>query len=153
MAPLVFAEPIEIEQELHCGVGSLGPVELKIPYIVDRDAAVLADFVCGANEDDYHYTGVNWERDAELATVADIRNVIEGDQDPSGNGKLSLQRGIEVGHIFKLGQKYSESMAVQIQDASGSNVAPHMGCYGFGVTRTIAAVVEQCHDEKRHAVA
>ena len=148
VAPLVFADPDEIEKELHCGVGSLGPVELNIPFIVDRDAAALADFVCGANEDDYHYAGVNWERDAELATVADIRKVVEGDQDPSGKGKLSLQRGIEVGHIFKLGQKYSESMTVQIQDPNGSNIAPYMGCYGFGVTRTIAAVVEQCHDDK-----
>lgn len=148
IAPIEFATPEEVDVVLQCGVGSLGPVGLKIPYIVDRDAAALADFVCGANEDDYHYTGVNWERDANLKKVVDLRNVVEGDKDPSGNGILRLQRGIEVGHIFKLGQSYSDSMRVHIQDAEGINIAPHMGCYGFGVTRTIAAVVEQCHDNE-----
>ncbi|MCY4657159.1 MAG: proline--tRNA ligase [Gammaproteobacteria bacterium] len=145
--PFQFADPNDIENSLNCSIGSIGPVGLEIPYYVDRDAAALADFVCGANEDNYHYTGANWERDAHLQDIVDIRNVVEGDLEPNGTGRLLLKRGIEVGHIFKLGRKYSESMRVAIQDQEGAPIAPAMGCYGFGVTRTVAAVIEQCHDE------
>ena len=147
-APLRFASPERIAESLSCGVGSLGPVGLSIPFYVDRDAAALADFVCGANEDDIHFVGVNWDRDARAENVEDLRNVVEGDRDPEGKGQIRLQRGIEVGHIFKLGQKYSEAMRVSIQQQDGQGIAPYMGCYGFGVTRTVAAAVEQCHDEK-----
>ena len=147
-APLRFASPERIAESLPCGVGSLGPVGLSIPYYVDRDAAALADFVCGANEDDFHFVGVNWDRDSKAEYIEDLRNVVEGDRDPEGKGQIRLQRGIEVGHIFKLGQKYSEAMRVSIQQQDGQGIAPYMGCYGFGVTRTVAAAVEQCHDEK-----
>lgn len=146
--PLAFASPDEVQDQLKCGVGSLGPVGLNIPFYIDRDAAAIADFVCGSNTDDYHYTGANWDRDVDANNICDLRSVVEGDLEPSGQGTLRLQRGIEVGHIFKLGQKYSESMSVSIQDQAGASIAPYMGCYGFGVTRTIAAIVEQSHDDK-----
>ncbi|MDE0659292.1 MAG: proline--tRNA ligase [Gammaproteobacteria bacterium] len=145
--PLEFAGQAEIEAALGVGIGSIGPVELALPMIADSSAASMSGFVCGANADDYHYVGANWQRDvASNVRVADIRNVVEGDPAPDGSGPLSFLRGIEVGHIFKLGTKYSETMGVTVQNASGRDIVPIMGCYGFGVSRMVAAVVEQCHD-------
>ena len=130
------------------GFGSLGPVGLDIPVIVDRAAAQLADFVCGANRDGYHLTGVNWERDLPLPRVEDIRNVVEGDPSPDGQGRLQIKRGIEVGHIFQLGTKYSDAMDAKVLDENGKNITMTMGCYGIGVTRIVAAAIEQNHDER-----
>ena len=146
--PLTFATDAEIEGALGVQTGSIGPVGLRIPLLVDGSAATLQSFVCGANEDGYHYTGANWARDVgEAIRTADIRNVEEGDAAVDGSGPLRFMRGIEVGHIFKLGTKYTDSLNVAIQDANGAEVAPVMGCYGFGVSRCVAAVVEQCHDD------
>ena len=145
--PFAFATQEEIRAALGVGVGSLGPLGLDLPVFVDGSAAALASFVCGANEDRQHYTGVNWARDVGKAQTVDVRNVLSGDAAPDGSGPLALKRGIEVGHIFKLGTKYTRAMNVSIQDGAGRGVAPLMGCYGFGVTRTVAAVVEQCHDD------
>ena len=146
--PLEFASQADIEAALGVGIGSIGPVGLTLPVVADSSAAAMASFVCGANVDDYHYVGANWQRDVTGAVrVADIRNVVEGDPAPDGSGPLQFLRGIEVGHIFKLGTKYSEAMGVTVQDASGRDVVPLMGCYGFGVSRMVAAVVEQCHDD------
>ena len=127
--------------------GSIGPIGLDLPLLVDASAATLASFVCGANEDGYHYLGANWSRDVgDAIRSVDMRDVEEGDQAADGSGPLKFMRGIEVGHIFKLGTKYTRALKVSIQDADGSEVAPIMGCYGFGVSRCVAAVVEQCHD-------
>jgi prolyl-tRNA synthetase len=147
-SPLVFASDAEIQAQLGCSPGSIGPVGLKCPVIVDRDAAQLADFVCGANEDGYHFSGTNWERDAALVRVEDLRNVVEGDLSPDGQGALSIKRGIEVGHIFQLGTKYSKAMNVSVLDENGRNSIVEMGCYGIGVSRIVAACIEQCHDDK-----
>ena len=145
--PLTFATDAEIEGALGVQTGSIGPVGLAVPLLVDASAAMLRSFVCGANADGYHHTGANWARDvAESIRTADIRNVEAGDAAVDGSGPLRFMRGIEVGHIFKLGTKYTESLNVAIQDATGAEVAPVMGCYGFGVSRCVAAVVEQCHD-------
>ena len=145
--PLEFASQADIEAALGVGIGSIGPVGISLPVVADSSAAALSSFVCGANVDDYHYVGANWQRDVTGAVrVADIRNVVEGDPAPDGSGPLQFLRGIEVGHIFKLGTKYSETMGVTVQDASGHDVVPLMGCYGFGVSRIVAAIVEQCHD-------
>lgn len=145
--PLSFAPEERIKEELGVGVGSIGPVGLNISTIVDRSAAHLADFICGANEDDYHFTGVNWERDAALARVEDIRNVVTGDPSPCGEGKLEIKRGIEVGHIFQLGTKYSQAMNASVLDENGKDVVMSMGCYGIGVTRVVASAIEQNHDD------
>ena len=147
--PLRFATETEAEAATGAPFGSIGPVGLSIPCFVDRDAAALADFVCGANQSDHHLTGVNWGRDCPLPEerIVDLRNVVPGDQAPDGSGPLAFLRGIEVGHIFQLGRKYSDAMSVEVQDASGDNLAPIMGCYGMGVTRLVAAVIEQNHDE------
>ena len=128
--------------------GSIGPVGLpdSIPVIVDRSAAVLADFVCGGNQDGTHYRGANWIRDARITRIADIRKVVEGDPSPDGGGALKIARGIEVGHVFQLGQKYAESMAASVLDDGGKNAVMHMGCYGIGVSRIVAAAIEQNHD-------
>ncbi len=145
--PLEFANQADIEAALRVGTGSIGPVGLALPIVADPSAAAMPSFVCGANVDDYHYVGANWQRDvASSVRVVDIRNVVEGDPAADGSGPLDFLRGIEVGHIFKLGTKYSEAMNVTVQDASGGDVVPIMGCYGFGVSRLVAAVVEQCHD-------
>ena len=129
------------------GFGSLGPVGLDLPVIVDRSAAQLADFTCGANEDDTHLTGVNWGRDCPLGQVADLRDVIAGDPSPDGKGHLQIKRGIEVGHIFQLGTKYSEAMNARVLNENGKNVTVTMGCYGIGVSRIVAAAIEQNHDD------
>ncbi len=146
--PLQMADEAEVRQVLGAGFGSLGPVGLKINLIVDRSAAHLADFTCGANRDDYHLTGVNWERDCPLQRVEDLRNVVEGDPSPDGQGSLQIKRGIEVGHIFQLGTKYSQSMGASVLDENGKSVTMTMGCYGIGVSRIVAAAIEQNHDDK-----
>lgn len=145
-----FAQEEEIKLVLGAGPGSLGPVNCpqEVKIIVDRDAACLADFVCGANEEGFHYKGVNWERDTSAFEVADLRNVVEGDQSPDGKGVLKSARGIEVGHIFKLGTEYSAKMGAKVLDQNGKPVELIMGCYGLGVGRVIAAAIEQHHDDK-----
>lgn len=147
-SPLQFADEKEIKKAMGAGPGSLGPVALSIPCIVDRDAAQLADFVCGANEDGFHFTHVNWERDVPLTNIADLRNVVEGDLSPDGQGHLCFARGIEVGHIFQLGDKYSRSLDATIIDETGQKIAMQMGCYGIGVSRVVAAAIEQHHDQR-----
>lgn len=148
ISPLKFASESEVRAHVGCNVGSIGPVKLKIPFYVDRSAARVNDFVCGANEDDYHLTGVNWERDESLqkSAMRDLRIVQEGDPAPDGSGPISIQRGIEVGHIFKLGTKYSRSMDASVLNEHGETVYPLMGCYGIGITRLAAAIIEQQHD-------
>jgi len=146
-APLTMANEQQIEESLNCTIGSLGPVGLTIPVIVDASAAYLADFVCGANETDFHYTGVNWSTDAGEFKVADIRNVLAGDASPDGKGTLEIKRGIEVGHIFQLGDKYSQAMNCGVLDENGKHKILSMGCYGIGVSRIVAAAIEQNHDK------
>ncbi len=145
--PVRFASDEEIQGAVGAGPGSLGPVNLPIPCIVDHSVAVMADFAGGANLDGKHYFGINWGRDVDLPMEADLRNVVEGDPSPDGKGTISLARGVEVGHIFQLGTKYSESMnAVVLGEDGKSHVMP-MGCYGIGVSRIVAAAIEQNHDE------
>ncbi|QHJ11197.1 Proline--tRNA ligase [Paraglaciecola mesophila] len=146
-APLTMASEVQIEEAIGCAVGSIGPVGLNIPVIADHSAAVLADFVCGANENDVHYTGANWDRDAKEYQQADIRNVQAGDPSPDGKGTLEIKRGIEVGHIFQLGSKYSEAMNCGVLDENGKHQVLNMGCYGIGVSRIVAAAIEQNHDK------
>ncbi len=147
LSPLQFATEAEISDAIGVNTGSIGPVGLTIPVYADLAASFVSDFTCGANQDGHHFTGVNWGRDAECTDIVDIRTVQEGDPAPDGSGPLSMMRGIEVGHIFQLGTKYSESMGASIQDPNGYVVYPHMGCYGIGITRLAAAIVEQCHDD------
>ena len=147
-APLRMADEAEIRAAMGAGAGSLGPVGANVPVIVDYAAAHIADFAAGANEDDYHYFNINWERDVPLGKVADLRNIVEGDLAPDGSGSLSIRRGIEVGHIFQLGKKYSEAMGLKVQLEDGGSAIPLMGCYGIGVTRVVAAAIEQNHDER-----
>lgn len=146
-APLAFATDEEINAVMGAGPGSLGPINLSIPCIVDRAVAVASDFSAGANIEDKHYFGLNWGRDLELPQVEDIRNVVEGDISPDGQGTLSIKRGIEVGHIFQLGTKYSEAMNATVLGDNGKPVPMTMGCYGIGVTRVVASAIEQNHDE------
>ncbi|MCO5976889.1 proline--tRNA ligase [Ideonella oryzae] len=146
-----FATVAEIEDHFGCKPGYLGPIGLKKPVkvIADRTVARMADFVCGANEPDFHLTGVNWGRDLpEPDVVADIRNVVEGDPSPDGQGVLAIQRGIEVGHVFLLGTKYSKDMNATFLDETGKPQLMVMGCYGIGVTRILGAAIEQNHDER-----
>jgi prolyl-tRNA synthetase len=146
-SPLSFASDEQIRQVAGCSAGSLGPVGLDIPVIADHAALQMADFVCGANTDGQHLTGVNWERDCPVPQAADIRNVVDGDPSPDGKGRLAIVRGIEVGHIFQLGRKYSEAMDASVLDENGKSVVMTMGCYGIGVTRIVAAAIEQNHDD------
>tara|TARA_R110002074_G_scaffold81724_1_gene182952 strand:- start:4377 stop:6077 length:1701 start_codon:yes stop_codon:yes gene_type:complete len=147
--PLMLADDDDIQHVSKCDAGYIGPLNIDIPMIVDRSAANMANFVCGANENDKHYTGVNWGRDlAEPVRIEDIRQVVEGDQSPDGLGTLTIARGIEVGHIFQLGTKYSTAMNACVLDENGKNQTMTMGCYGIGVTRVIAAAIEQNHDDK-----
>jgi prolyl-tRNA synthetase len=146
-----FATVAEIEDHFGCKPGYLGPLNLRKPVkiVADRTVARMADFVCGANEVDFHYTGVNWGRDLpEPDVVADIRNVVEGDPSPDGKGVLAIQRGIEVGHVFYLGTKYSKAMNATFLDETGKPQFFEMGCYGIGVTRILGAAIEQGHDER-----
>jgi prolyl-tRNA synthetase len=150
--PLIFVTPGEVELAAGCEPGSIGPVGLKIAVIADESAARLADFVCGANVNGKHLVNVNWGRDAAEPAVADLRKVVDGDPCPdSGKGRcdgtLTIRRGIEVGHIFQLGTKYSEAMQATVLDEAGKSVAMPMGCYGIGVSRVVAAAIEQNHDD------
>ncbi len=147
LAPLEMASDQEIINASSAQPGSVGPVDLKLPIIVDRDAAVLSDFVCGANKNDCHLTGVNWQRDANYSEVFDCRNIVEGDASPDGKGTLTIKRGIEVGHIFQLGTKYSQAMKANVLAENGKAVTLTMGCYGIGVSRIVAAAIEQNHDD------
>ena len=147
-SPLCFASDAQIQKATGCPVGSLGPVGLTIPVIVDFSAAALTDFVCGANEDGKHLRGVNWGRDLPEPETADLRNAVDGDPSPDGNGTLTIARGIEVGHIFQLGTRYSETMKATVLDEQGKEVPMVMGCYGIGVSRIVAAAIEQNHDER-----
>ncbi len=143
--PIEFASEADILAATGANPGSIGPVAVALPLVVDPEAAAVADFVCGANRDGYHFTGVNWERDVSLANacILDVRNVAEGDLAPDGQGRLCFQKGIEAGHIFQLGTLYSEAMQATYLDRSGKPATPIMGCYGIGVTRLAAAVIEQ----------
>jgi len=147
-APLTFATEEEIRAAVGAGPGSLGPVGLELPIVIDRSVEKMSDFAAGANRDGKHLIGVNWERDLPLPQVADIRNVVEGDASPDGKGTLQIKRGIEVGHIFQLGTKYSDAMKASVQGEEGRNQTLTMGCYGIGVTRVVAAAIEQNHDER-----
>ncbi|MDO6694063.1 proline--tRNA ligase [Aliiglaciecola sp. 3_MG-2023] len=146
-APLTMANDQQIFQDLNCEAGSIGPLELSIPVIVDKSAAHLTDFVCGANKTGFHFTGANWDRDIVDYQVADLRNVEAGDPSPDGQGSLEIKRGIEVGHIFQLGDKYSEAMGCGVLNEQGKHQVLAMGCYGIGVSRIVAAAIEQNHDK------
>jgi prolyl-tRNA synthetase len=148
-SPLEFAAEEDILRSCHCNPGSIGPIGLTIPIIADRSVMLMSDFVCGANEDGKHFQGVNWERDLPIPEhVVDIRTVVEGDPSPDGNGEITLARGIEVGHIFQLGTKYSASMKAGVINEGGKNQIMLMGCYGIGISRVVAAAIEQNHDDK-----
>jgi len=145
--PLTMASEEEIRAAVGAGPGSLGPVGLEMPIVIDRSVALMSDFGAGANVDGKHYFGINWERDVALPKVADLRNVVEGDPSPDGKGVLSIKRGIEVGHVFQLGRKYSEAMNATVLGDEGKAVHPWMGCYGIGITRVVASAIEQNHDQ------
>ncbi|MGI9238932.1 MAG: proline--tRNA ligase [Woeseiaceae bacterium] len=146
-SPLTMAGPEEIRKATGCAPGSAGPIGLDIPIFFDHATAVMGDFVCGANEADMHYLGVNLERDLAVPDTVDIRNVVSGDPTPGGQGTLSITRGIEVGHIFQLGDQYSDAMGASVQDPEGKNQSMEMGCYGIGITRIVGAAIEQNHDD------
>lgn len=146
-SPLQFLDDKAVRELTGCDVGSVGVKDLNCPVIVDLTVANMSDFVCGANRDDHHLTGVNWQRDAEFQQQADIREARAGDPSPDGRGRLKQARGIEVGHIFQLGDKYSKAMNAVVLDETGRSQALQMGCYGMGVSRLVAAAIEQCHDE------
>lgn len=145
--PLEMASDAEITAAVGAAAGSIGPIGLTIPCIIDRSVALMSDFAAGANQDDKHYLGINWERDLPLVDVADLRNVVEGDPSPDSKGTLQIKRGIEVGHIFQLGTQYSEAMNATVLDENGKAATLLMGCYGIGVTRVVASAIEQNHDE------
>jgi|GEM_PF-4614 len=146
-SPLTMADTGTIIKALGAEPGSLGPVGMKLPVYFDHAVAALADFSCGANENDFHYTGVNFGRDVDEPETVDLRNAVAGDQTPGGNGTLKIARGIEVGHIFQLGSKYSDAMKATVQAPDGTNNVMEMGCYGIGITRIVGAAIEQNHDE------
>ena len=145
-SPLEFASETDIIEIIGCKPGSLGPIKLDIPILADYTAAGMSDFICGANRDDVHYTGANWGRDTTEPQTADLRNIETGDPSPDGNGVITVKRGIEVGHIFKLGTKYSQLMDAQVLNRNGTQQQITMGCYGIGVSRIVAAAIEQNHD-------
>lgn len=147
-APLTFATEEEIRAAVGAGPGSLGPLNLPLEIVIDRTVANMSDFGAGANIDGKHYFGINWDRDLPTPQIADIRNVVEGDPSPCGKGTLLIKRGIEVGHIFQLGKKYSEAMKATVQGEDGKPQTMMMGCYGIGITRVVAAAIEQSHDER-----
>lgn len=147
-SPLQMASEADIKAAIGAAPGSLGPLYLPLPCIIDRSVALMSDFAAGANVDDKHYFGVNWERDLPVPEVADLRNVVEGDPSPDGKGTLVIRRGIEVGHIFQLGTKYSEAMKLSVLGESGKPVTLIMGCYGIGVSRVVAAAIEQNYDDR-----
>lgn len=145
--PLFLATEQEVLATLGVEIGSIGPQDLSITVLVDRAASVLSDFVAGANQTGKHVTGLNWLRDAQISQVVDIRNVVEGDPSPDGHGTLTIKRGIEVGHIFQLGQKYSQALGCKVLGEDGKPITVTMGCYGIGITRVVAAAIEQNHDQ------
>ena len=147
-SPLVFASEAEIRAAIGAGPGSLGPLNLPFSCVIDRSVALMSDFAAGANIDDKHYFGLNWERDLPLPAVADLRNVVAGDPSPDGQGTLVIKRGIEVGHIFQLGTKYSQALNLSVLNEIGKPVILTMGCYGIGVSRVVAAAIEQNYDER-----
>jgi len=148
-SPLEFASDEQVGSACNCKPGSIGPIGLNIKIIADRSVTLMSDFVCGANQDGKHYKGVNWERDLPVPDhVADLRMVVEGDPSPDGKGQITLARGIEVGHIFQLGTKYSEAMKAGVINEGGKNQIMTMGCYGIGISRVVAAAIEQNHDDK-----
>ncbi|ASK69850.1 proline--tRNA ligase [Shewanella bicestrii] len=147
-SPLEFAPEALIRDAIGAGPGSLGPVGLNMPIIIDHSVSVMSDFAAGANQDDKHYFGINWERDLPLAQAADIRNVVEGEPTPDGLGTYAMARGIEVGHIFQLGTNYSKSMNATVLDENGKSQVLLMGCYGVGVSRIVAAAIEQNFDDR-----
>lgn len=147
-SPLRFATDEEVLAATGVSPGSIGPVNLNLPMLVDRSALELNDFCSGANEEGFHYTGINWERDLPEPDVADLRTVVEGDPSPDGQGKLTIRKGIEVGHIFQLGETYSSALNATVLDENGKQKVMTMGCYGIGVTRVVAAIIEQCHDDR-----
>ncbi len=146
-APLTMATEAQIRDAIGAGPGSLGPVNLSIPFLVDRAVSNLADFGAGANTDGKHYFNINWERDVALTDIVDIRNVVEGDPSPDGKGTLKILKGIEVGHIFQLGDKYTKALKAEVLNQEGKAQTMLMGCYGIGVTRIVAAAIEQNYDE------
>ncbi len=146
-APLTMATEEQIRAAIGAGPGSLGPVNLPIPLVIDRAVSVMSDFGGGANIDDKHYFGINWERDVALPEIADLRSVREGDPSPCGNGTLLIKKGIEVGHIFQLGNKYAQALNATVLDENGKGQTMIMGCYGIGVSRIVAAAIEQNHDD------
>ncbi len=149
LSPFTFASEAEVLEACGCKPGSIGPLGLSIPLIADRSVTLMADFVCGANSDGKHYQGVNWERDLPLPTqIEDLRMVVAGDASPDGQGEITIARGIEVGHIFQLGNKYSEAMKAAVVNEDGKNHIMLMGCYGIGISRVVAAAIEQNHDDK-----
>ncbi|AMK75559.1 MULTISPECIES: proline--tRNA ligase [Methylomonas] len=149
LSPLQFASDEEILGACNCKPGSIGPIDLSIKIVADRSVTLMSDFICGANQDGKHYQGVNWQRDLALPEhIADLRMVVEGDPSPDGNGQITIARGIEVGHIFQLGTKYSEAMNAAIVNEAGKNQIMVMGCYGIGISRVVAAAIEQGHDER-----
>lgn len=149
LSPLQLASDAEILDACGCKPGSIGPIGLTIPVIADRSVTLMADFICGANQDGKHYQNANWERDLALpAQIADLRVVVEGDPSPDGQGEITIARGIEVGHIFQLGTKYSEAMNASIINEAGKNQIMIMGCYGIGISRVVAAAIEQSHDDR-----
>ena len=147
-SPLQLASDDEIQKAIGCAAGYIGPVNLNLPIIADRTAAIMSDFVCGANANHTHLKGVNWQRDLAEPKVADLRQVVTGDPSPDGKGNLSIAYGIEVGHIFQNGEKYSRPMGLQVSDQQGKNIVPQTGCYGIGISRIVAAAIEQNHDEE-----
>jgi prolyl-tRNA synthetase len=147
-SPLTMSDSATVKKATGCEPGFAGPIGLDVPIYYDHATSLMADFVCGGNEADMHLTGVNFGRDIELPETVDIRNVVAGDPSPGGKGKLKIARGIEVGHIFQLGTKYSEAMGATVQDQDGNDIAMSMGCYGIGVTRIVGAAIEQNHDDK-----
>lgn len=147
-SPLMFASDKDIRETIGAGPGSLGPVGLAMPVIADQEVALMSDFAAGANCDNQHYFGINWNRDADMPATADIRTAVEGDQSPDGKGLLQMARGIEVGHIFQLGTAYSQAMNAVVLGEDGKSHIMHMGCYGIGVSRIVAAAIEQNHDER-----
>ena len=146
--PLKMAQEDAVKTATSASFGSLGPVGLDARIVVDRAASILSNFVCGANEDDKHLRGVNWHRDIARFEVADLRTVAAGDPSPCGKGQVEIKRGIEVGHIFQLGTKYSEAMRAEVLDQQGKSVPMSMGCYGIGITRIVAAAIEQNNDDR-----
>lgn len=145
--PMTMASAEKVKSILGCDFGSIGPVKFNGRVIVDRAISLEQSLICGANKDDYHLTGLNWQRDVAEFEVYDVRNVIEGDPSPDGQGTIAIQKGIEVGHIFQLGSLYSEKLNFTVLDENGKAKPPLMGCYGIGVTRIVAAAIEQNHDE------